>query len=90
MNYEKLGKGEWTASAYSVTGYQGIAWYVWGWETRPDRDTEWTGYESRTGRVVCSMVGDDRRFAFDPEELSGLSEDDYCPDCGQIGCKAGR
>ena len=37
------------ADAYTVEGYAGIAWRVWGWETEPDEDTEWTGIEERTG-----------------------------------------
>jgi|SRR5262252_1640933 len=75
------------ADAYRVTGhYDGIAWYVLGWETEPDEDTEWSGYENRTGRVVAVMVGDDRRFTFEPDELHALERADYCGECGQIGC----
>src|SRR5689334_6422415 len=55
-----------SADAYTVDHYDGIAWRVYGWETAPDEDTEWSGIEERTGRVVCVMVGDDRRFSFDP------------------------
>lgn len=90
MNYEEPSRGEWTADAYTVKGYAGIAWYVLGWETEPDQDTEWTGYEPRTGRVVAVMVGDDCKFSFEPEELTAISENDYCPECGQIGCHAVR
>lgn len=74
------------ASAYAVRGHGGIAWHVHGWQTEPDEDTEWTGYETRTGRVVCTMIGDDRRFVFDPEDLAPIDEEDYCHQCGQIGC----
>jgi hypothetical protein len=31
-----------SADAYRVSGYGGIAWYVLGWETEPDEDTELT------------------------------------------------
>jgi len=81
---------EYDADAYKVEGYRGIAWTVYGWETEPDEDTDWSGYENRTGKLVCVMVGDDRRYTFDPDELTPLSLDngDYCPECGQIGCKA--
>ena len=78
------------ADAYRVAGYAGVAWRVYGWETKPDEDTEWSGYEQRTGKVLCVMVGDDRRVALDPEDVTPLAEDDYCPSCGQIGCTAGR
>lgn len=74
------------ADAYSVRGYRGIAWRVLGWETQPDEDTEWSGYEERTGRVVARMVGDDRYFGFDPADVEPIGEFDYCAQCGQIGC----
>ena len=53
--------------AYSVYGYDGIAWHVYGWEIEPESDVEsaWADLEmARTGKVVCVMVGDDRHFAF--------------------------
>jgi len=73
---------------YRVAGYDGIAWSYWGDETQPDEDTEWSGYEIPTGRVVMVMVGDDRRFSIDPDDCTALADDDYCPGCGQIGCTA--
>lgn len=77
------------APAYRVAGHGGIAWHVYGWETEPDEDTEWSGCENRTGRIVCVMVGDDRRWTFEPEEVSPLVDGDYCVECGQIGCGHG-
>ncbi len=71
--------------AFSI-GHDGIAWRVLGWETEPDEDTEWTGMENRTGRLVCRMVGDDCDFTFDPDDLVPLDRKDYCGECGQIGC----
>jgi len=75
-----------TAAAYQVSGYADIAWHVLGWETEPDEDTEWSGYENRTGRVVARMVGDDRYFTFDPDDLEPIEREAYCGVCGQIGC----
>lgn len=75
-----------SADAYTVSGYRGIAWHVLGWETEPDEDTEWSGYKVRTGRVVAVMVGDDRHFTFEPDELSPLGREAYCGICGQVGC----
>lgn len=72
--------------AYTVRGYAGIAFYVLGWETEPDEDTEWSGYEPRTGRVIVVMIGDDRKHAVNPEDLTPLAPTAYCRDCGQIGC----
>jgi hypothetical protein len=75
---------------FAVDGYRGIAWYVIGAETEPNADTEWTGIENENGNVVCVMVGDDRKFSFEPDELTLLEDDAYCPECGQIGCGHGR
>ena len=77
------------ADAYAVEGYRGIAWSVLGWQTEPDEDTEWTGIENRTGQIVARMVGDDRDFLFDEDELTPLAAEDYCDGCGQIGCGHG-
>jgi hypothetical protein len=73
------------ADAYAVESYPGIAWQVLGWETEPDEDTEWSGFENRTGQVVAVMVGDDRHFVFDESEIKPISGEDYCPECGQMG-----
>ena len=74
---------------YRVEGYGGIAWYVWHYEKIRDEDYEWSGIETENrDRVVCVMVGDDRKFTFDVEDLTKLEEDEFCPECGQIGCKA--
>ncbi len=72
--------------AFTVAGYGGIAWHVLGWETEPDEDTEWSGYEVRTGQIVAMMIGDDRKFVFDRDEITPLQREDYCGECGQIGC----
>lgn len=85
MHYES-DDAHFSAEHYSVRQYAGIAWYVLGWETEPDEDTEWSGYENRTGRVVAVMVGDDRRFSLDESDLTPLAEDQFCHSCGQIGC----
>jgi len=73
---------------YRIAGYDGIAWHYLGDETAPDEDTEWSGYETPTGRVTMVMVGDDRRHSIDPSDCTALLDGDYCPSCGQIGCKA--
>lgn len=75
------------ADAYTVRGYKGVAFYVLGWETQPDEDTDWSGYEARTGRVLAVMVGDDHRHSVDPDDLEPLDPKAFCRSCGQIGCK---
>lgn len=79
-------KDTFNAPAYKVKGQPGVAWHVLGWETAPDKDTEWTGQEERTGRVVAVMVGDDHHETFSPEDLEPIKRRDYCGSCGQIGC----
>lgn len=86
VNYET--DDSFNADAYCVQGWRGVAWHVLGWATEPDEDTEWSGYESRTGMLVCRMVGDDAHHFYDPEDVEAIPEDDYCHECGQIGCTA--
>lgn len=74
------------ADAYAVRGYRGIAFRVLGWETEPDEDTEWSGYEVRTGRVLAVMVGDNHRHSIEREDLTPIAREDYCGECGQVGC----
>jgi hypothetical protein len=72
----------------SVDGYNGIAFYVDKYPfSEPDEDTEWTGYEHEDyGLVVCVMVGDDHKFTFDIDDLTPLEREEFCGECGQIGC----
>lgn len=72
---------------YSVKGWgKGIAFRVIGWETEPDEDTEWTGYEQKTGWLLVCMIGDDRYHRVDPEDITSIPRSSYCGECGQIGC----
>ena len=75
-----------SADYYRVTGWPAISFYVLGWETEPDEDTEWTGIEARTGNVIAVMVGDDYRHSIDPDDLKPIESDEFCHSCGQIGC----
>ena len=84
-NYEE-DDSSFPADAYEEIRRPGIAWRIYGWETQPTEDTEWDGIEERTGRIVAVMVGDDRRFTFEPEELRALEREEYCGECGQVGC----
>lgn len=86
LNYEPDDK-TFDADAYRVDRSDGVAWHVLGWETEPDEDTEWSGYEVRTGQVVCIMIGDDHHFAIDPEEIHPIDREEYCGGCGQMGCE---
>lgn len=70
----------------SVESHPGIAFSVIDEETQVTEETVWTGYESPTGRISARMVGDNRVFSFDPDELTLLSEHEFCGGCGQLGC----
>jgi len=78
---------EYTADGYAVAGWgAGIAFSVLGWETEPDEETEWSGFEARTGNLVVRMIGDDQNFSVDPEDVTRLAREAYCGECGQVGC----
>jgi hypothetical protein len=82
-NYEADDK-TFPADAYRVRGWgAGIAFRVRGWETEPDEDI---GCENRTGMIVVVMVGDDAQHIVDPEDVTPLKREEYCGECGQIGC----
>lgn len=74
------------SATYSWDTYPGVAFDVFGWECEADEDTEWSGQYVRTGKLLATMVGDDRVFAIDQEDLKPITE--YCPGCGQIRCTA--
>lgn len=76
-----------TADAYRVVDHPGSAWQILGWETQADEDTEWSGIEERTGRIIAVMIGDDHHWVFDPEDVKAIDRAEYCGECGQIGCE---
>jgi hypothetical protein len=76
--------------AYRVEGYGGVAWHVTGHEEALDEDYEWTGIKTVIeDRVVAHMVGDDENFTFGVDDLTPLEDDEFCSECGQIGCGHG-
>lgn len=88
---DALGIGFDFEPAYTAAGWSaGIAWRAFAYETEPDEDTEWSGYENHTGLILAHMVGDDRTFSFEPDDLTPISDDDYCSGCGQVGCGWGH
>jgi len=44
----------------------------------------------RDDLVRAVMVGDDRVHVVDVDDLTEISDEDYCPGCGQTGCGAYR
>jgi hypothetical protein len=80
-------------SHFRVNGSAGIAWYCAGPELVDEYDeetgenvTEWSGYQIPTGNVLMVMVGDDRVFPTDPDDVEHIPDDSFCRECGQIGC----
>lgn len=53
------------------------AWCDGSCQTETVEDHEW---------VRAVMVGDDRVFEIEVSDLTVIDEDDYCAECGQIGC----
>jgi hypothetical protein len=89
MTVEEIKRADCVDGArFRVNGFGGIAFYFLTVEEVPDEDTEWSGYSVPTGNVLMVMVGDDRKHSIDPEDVETIEEDDYCHECGQIGCKA--
>lgn len=64
----------------------GVAYRFIREEAESDDDTEWTGEWFGTGMAVMVMVGDDREHTIDPQDVTILSDVDYCHVCGQVGC----
>lgn len=88
-------------ATYKVAGYGGVAFYLKRFAQTPeettylDTDPEtgeevevFGGYEMTddTGFVIAVMVGDDTEHTIDVDDLTKIDEDDYCHECGQIGC----
>ena len=51
-------------------------------------DGEWVEQLDGDKANFC-MVGDDKVFTHDINDLTPLEDDDYCHSCGQIGCHCG-
>jgi hypothetical protein len=66
-------ESELIGEAVSVRGYSGVAFRV-------------DAYNAPTDEIHAHMVGDDREFTFSTDDATVISEDDYCPTCGQVGC----
>ena len=65
----------------------GVAWRLVGFEECPDEDYEWTGImRYNTDCVIMVMVGDDERHRVDRDDIEPIADEDYCHECGQIGC----
>lgn len=76
-----------------VKNYPPIAWLVIG-KTRikaarsynfNDDDWDWATIES-DDKYTCVMVGDDRKFEIDCEDIIIINDDEFCRSCGDLNC----
>ena len=76
---------------YEVEDYPGVAFYLTGYSTVEfwDEDVMETITVPNYDWVNAIMVGDDVEHLVDVDDLTKISEDDYCGSCGQIGCNHG-
>lgn len=72
--------------AVRVRQYAGIACVILGEQVEADDDTEWSGCKNTTGQWVAHMIGDDRLFLVEASDIQTLAREEYCGECGQIGC----
>ena len=93
MTLEEIIAADERGSCFAIANWDGIAWHFSGPELEDEWDeetgenvTEWTGEQIPTGKVLMVMVGDDRRFTIDPEDVTELADGTFCYGCGQIGC----
>lgn len=80
-----------TNDRYKVEGYGGVAFYFAGQQMVGVFDEYGDSYpedDEPTGMVYMIMVGDDYKHVVDPEDVIKIDDDDYCHECGQIGCTA--
>lgn len=75
---------------YVVDGYRGVAWYRIGdGKTYCEDHEEMDHCDPDPESSDMVMVGDDRVFNFETSEITPVPDDDFCHECGQIGCKVG-
>ena len=68
----------------------GDVFVCWDCGSRQPAIIDFDEIEEPTGMVIVCMVGDDRRHAVWPDEITPIDEGDYCGSCGQIGCGWGH
>jgi hypothetical protein len=79
--------------ALRVVAYPKV-WEAW---TSLEMDEDGREYERDTGegewvenpdcgRVLVCMVGDNHKFELDRSDLTPLAREEFCGECGQIGC----
>jgi hypothetical protein len=73
-----------TAVTYRVDGKPGIAFRVVGLERAYDYDDgEWLD----TGHLRMRAVGDLHIWVIDPDDVTPIADDAFCPSCGSTLCQ---
>ena len=72
--------------AVKVEGWKGVAFNVLGPAAREEvTEYGWESFEDPS-QVRVVMVGDDKVHIVDKDDCTEIPEEDYCHECGQIGC----
>lgn len=73
--------------AFRLEYCPGVAWHAIAYEPMYDEYGDEDGYTTDT--IIAVMVGDNRRFRIPTEDCIPITNDEYCSQCGQIGCGHG-
>ena len=91
MTLEEIRSHAHEGGRFRVEGRGLVAWRYAGQHFDKIYNPEEEDYdEVESDMVNMVMVGDDENHVIDPLDVAAISEEDYCPECGQIGCKAYR
>jgi len=73
--------------AVRIKGWSGVAFRILGPEmTEVEDELGYPDLEPSQDRVRVRMVGDDKVHIVDKDDCTEIPEEDYCHECGQIGC----
>lgn len=78
----------------AIAQHQSPNWLFRGdtvsWATTMGKVAAWiVEDQSEVQQVKIRMVGDDRDFLVDRSEVEAIDRDEFCGNCGQMGCGHG-
>ena len=76
--YEYVEDSTFEDTIFETKEYPGVAFWIYG------------HYKEDSRFAVGRMVGDDEYHLVRVDGLKALSDDEFCPSCGQVGCTMGR
>lgn len=74
-------------TTFQREGLPGIAWWAIGNPPMFDEWGETDGWDPDF--ILAHMIGDDRIYRIELTEVIPITDDEYCSQCGQIGCGHG-